>query len=356
MSIREHCPEIETAGGASIVHRVSLAVRVTLVCLATLPSCLGAVAASAELLFGLPVQCRPGDNCVIQKYVDTDTTSGYQDYRCGSLSSDTHDGTDFRITSLPDYYTGIAVIAMADGVVRAVRDDMQDVSVSSTGREAVKAYECGNGAAIVHVEGYETQYCHLRKGSLQVRQGEKVRQGQTIGVIGMSGLSEYPHVHVTVRKDGKVIDPFTGAFMGEGGCNVTPHPLWEPAVGVQVPYVRTGILEAFFCSQEPKAEMVWMGRYEHPTTMDRQVPVLTFVATLFGPRNGDQLSLKILYQGRQLIAERVETIQGNKAQVFSYIGRKRPSGGWPSGEYVGLLRLAQTDGTVLERRVGQRIE
>ena len=70
-----------------------------LVRLATvLPVLFGASALGQELpSLALPVDCVPGRNCVIQKYVDVDKGAGITDYTCGFLSSDAHEGTDFRI-------------------------------------------------------------------------------------------------------------------------------------------------------------------------------------------------------------------------------------------------------------------
>lgn len=48
-------------------------------------------------------------------------------------------------------------------------------------------------------------YCHLSR--ILVKQGRDVRPGTVIGVTGNSGRSTGPHLHLTLKKDGKAIDP-----------------------------------------------------------------------------------------------------------------------------------------------------
>ncbi len=57
--------------------------------------------------------------------------------------------------------------------------------------------ECGNGVVIAHAGGWETQYCHMAQGGLAVKPDQPVTTGQTLAV-GLSGLTEYPHLHFTV--------------------------------------------------------------------------------------------------------------------------------------------------------------
>jgi murein DD-endopeptidase MepM/ murein hydrolase activator NlpD len=79
---------------------------------------------------------------------------------------------------------------MAEGVVKARRDGMADRLVSSAqDRDAVSSRECGNGLVIDHGNGLETQYCHLRQGSLKHAPGAKVAKGHVLGLVGASGMA-----------------------------------------------------------------------------------------------------------------------------------------------------------------------
>ena len=65
----------------------------------------------------------------------------------------------------------------------------------------------GNYVIINHENGYQTLYGHLSKRIAQ--QGQRVSQGTRIGLAGSTGYSTGPHLHFTVYKNGKLVDPLT---------------------------------------------------------------------------------------------------------------------------------------------------
>ena len=65
----------------------------------------------------------------------------------------------------------------------------------------------GNVVIIKHRNEHETVYAHLSK--INVRVGEKVSQGQTIGLVGSTGWSTGPHLHFEFRVNGVHQDPVT---------------------------------------------------------------------------------------------------------------------------------------------------
>lgn len=58
--------------------------------------------------------------------------------------------------------------------------------------------------------------CHLRQGSIRVHPGNTVLAGQQIGEIGASGLAQFPHIHLGVRRQGAVVDPTSGNELSAG--------------------------------------------------------------------------------------------------------------------------------------------
>lgn len=80
-------------------------------------------------------------------------------------------------------------VAPADGTVVAVE------------------YRRGYGAllTISHKAGFETRYAHV--GSIFVKEGQAVRSGQPLGVIGLTGRTTGPHIHFEMRRNGHLIDP-----------------------------------------------------------------------------------------------------------------------------------------------------
>lgn len=172
-----------------------------------------------ELLLSAPVSCEIGSQCLIQQLPDMGQGELVIDPLCGSATYQGHSGIDIRIKSMADVGDAVKVTAAADGVVLRTRDRISDRLVrSEEDRRGIDGLECGNGVVIAHEGGYETQYCHLRKGSITVGPGESVKRGQPIGEIGASGLAEFPHVHLALRRDGQRLDPVSGKAL-EAGCS-----------------------------------------------------------------------------------------------------------------------------------------
>ncbi len=65
----------------------------------------------------------------------------------------------------------------------------------------------GNTVIVKHSNGLESQYAHLSKFASGLKNGTKVRQGQTIAFVGSTGLSTGPHLDYRLRKDGKFVNP-----------------------------------------------------------------------------------------------------------------------------------------------------
>ncbi|MEQ9363897.1 MAG: peptidoglycan DD-metalloendopeptidase family protein, partial [Leptospirales bacterium] len=85
---------------------------------------------------------------------------------------------------------GVAVYAVRDGVVDVADDGDPD------GVPGVVQYQTdGNFVRIRHTDGTYSSYVHLKRGSIQVRSGQRVRVGEQIGALGNSGMSVSPHLH-----------------------------------------------------------------------------------------------------------------------------------------------------------------
>src|SRR5215217_8637787 len=93
---------------------------------------------------------------------------------------------------------GVAVVAAAPGKVLRIREGVADVSVRQVGAAAVDAIGCGNAVAIDHGAGWLSAYCHMARGSVRVKAGDTVTTGQPIGKVGLSGLTEFPHLHFEI--------------------------------------------------------------------------------------------------------------------------------------------------------------
>jgi murein DD-endopeptidase MepM/ murein hydrolase activator NlpD len=110
-----------------------------------------------------------------------------------------HDGVDIALTK------GSEVIATGKGRVSYFSTSTLEAGY-------------GNYVEIDHGNGVLTRYSHLEK--ISVTWGQKIKQGQVIGLSGSSGGSVAPHLHYEVIKNGKNLDPLF--FMLEG-INAAQH-------------------------------------------------------------------------------------------------------------------------------------
>jgi len=65
----------------------------------------------------------------------------------------------------------------------------------------------GNVIKISNGDGYVTLYAHQKHFKRGIRVGKYVKQGQTIGYVGVTGLSTGPHLHFGVYRYGRAINP-----------------------------------------------------------------------------------------------------------------------------------------------------
>ena len=292
---------------------------------------------AAALELGLPIACAPGEDCWIPRYVDLDPGPGFRDYMCGDLGADGHSGTDFAIPSLATMRKGVPVLAAAAGRVRNIRDGMEDVSVAVIGQAAIEGRNCGNGVAVEHGEGWETQYCHLRKGSVKVSPDEEVAAGQELGLVGMSGEASFPHVHLSVRKDGQEIDPFRGE--GEGpACGPGAAPLWAGATLAQLTYLPVMLTHAGFAGESPDWQRAQNGDYD-ATRLSPSSPALVFWFEAFAVQKGDLVRWRIAGPDGTAIFEDAKAEPKDQRQAFRFAGRKSPPAGWPAGTYTGTVAI-----------------
>jgi len=291
----------------------------------------------------VPVACTPGTDCFIQNYVDHDAGKGWKDYRCGHLSYDGHDGTDFRLPTLKEMEAGVNVLAAADGVVKNTRDSMKDTGLHNTDPTVLKGRECGNGVMIEHEDGWSTQYCHMKLGSITVKPGDEVSAGSVLGQVGMSGMAEFPHLHLTVRHDQEVVDPFTGLGR-ETSCGQSGASAWMPEAEKALAYKPPGLIAAGFSTQEPTFEGILEGKFNE-TSIHADAPALLFWVEVYGPREGDVLKLTLTRggEGGEVVAQHEETLTNSKAQYMQYIDKKSLEPGEYDGHFT-LTRTTEKDG------------
>ncbi|WP_299368899.1 M23 family metallopeptidase [uncultured Tateyamaria sp.] len=287
--------------------------------------------AARDIILNPPIDCDLGSECFVQQYVDHDPSNQAMDFRCSSLSYDTHQGTDFALRSLDQMRRGVDVIAAAPGTVRATRDGMEDALFTPSRASQISGRECGNGVVVDHGGGWTTQYCHMKRGSIAVKQGERVRKSTPLGQVGLSGRTQFPHVHLTVRKDGKVVDPFDPDNKISCGAP-SGTTLWQ----TELPYRPGGILTVGFSDRVPKFDQVKQGTAAE-TTLPTDAPALVVFGYAFGGKKGDRVRLVIDAPNGPMMDETV-ILDKNQAQFFRAVGKKRTAL-WTPGTYRGTVTL-----------------
>lgn len=229
-----------------------------------------------------PLACIPGVDCAPQGFY-----IGYPDigrrgiaFNCGKPGYKGHTGTDILVSSVE---AGVAVLAAADGEVVWTADGRYDhcpndaepdcraatLPLSLPSPDAPRTlggpgscndsgdcnrfwgFDAGNYILIRHEPPSEvayTLYAHLRKGSLRVVVGDRVRQGEKIAEAGSSGASNAPHLHFSVwtRHNGEITlaDPWFGKCSPPGATSLWAFdPPYEARLSVTKAGSGSGVVE-----------------------------------------------------------------------------------------------------------------
>ena len=305
--------------------------------------------AADTIELSMPLACELGRNCFIQNFVDMDAGPGRRDFTCGRATYDGHKGTDFRLISTSAVAQGIKVLAAADGVIRGRRDGMIDRLYRRADGERIKGRECGNGVVIDHGDGWQTQYCHMRRGSVRVRRGQRVRRGEPLGEVGYSGKAAFAHLHMSLRHKGKIIDPFTGRMpAGSANCARAATPdqsLWSPASRLHNYLPASQIIETAFVGASPATSPTETGLARLPGVQALS-PVLLFALRLINLAQGDNLHLVLTGPGSfKVKTDRV--LPRAKSAWRLFIGKRRRGAPWPRGSYRAVFELRRADRIIL---------
>ena len=303
---------------------------------------------------GMPLICDYGTECFIQSYVDVDPSDEWQDYNCNALTYGGHKGTDFRLRDLVDMQKGYEVQAAAAGTVKGMRNGMADISIKDAEPSAVEGKECGNGVVLTHEDGWETQYCHMKQGSIRVKEGQKLAKGQLIGMVGLSGNTEFPHLHISVRKDGNIVDPFKGGAHIEG-CKKSGNPLWDKETQATLDYITPGILNLYFTTRVPNSKEAREGKFRE-VLFPAKASAMVVWADMFGIWKDDVYHMRIIAPDGKIIAESLDGFPKNQAQYFQYIGKELTQEAWPSGIYKAEIVLLRKGKMVASKHINIQVQ
>lgn len=102
-------------------------------------------------------------------------------------------------TGARSFHSGIDLAAPTGTSVKATLDG----KIAETGFNRI----FGNYIIITHDRGYQSLYGHL--SAVYVKRGQYVTQGTVVGAVGNTGYSTGPHLHLSIYKNGNLINPFS---------------------------------------------------------------------------------------------------------------------------------------------------
>ncbi len=141
---------------------------------------------------------------------------------------------------------GKEIYSVADGIVVDTLDGLADIETIFSPPPVTSATAAGNYVIVDIGNRKYACYAHMIPGSVRVKKGDTVKEGQVLGLMGNSGNSDLPHLHFQVVTD-------TPSFLGAegyphvyrsfdliGGVNTTlaeqklsvPNRLWAEFVDV----------------------------------------------------------------------------------------------------------------------------
>ncbi|MEO0898900.1 MAG: peptidoglycan DD-metalloendopeptidase family protein [Bacteroidota bacterium] len=165
----------------------------------------------------------------ISNYVDHDNAGGLRDYTCQERTYNGHRGTDYFLWpfswDMMDREE-VEIIAAAPGIIINKLDNNFDRNCSFTGQ--------WNAVYIEHFDGTIAWYGHMKKNTLTAKAiGDSVTTGDYLGLVGSSGFSTGPHLHLELfTSRGSLLDPY------DGNCNPTSL---STAWANQRPYELAGL-------------------------------------------------------------------------------------------------------------------
>ncbi len=167
-------------------------------------------------------------------------------------------------------------------------------------------------------------------------------QGDPLGQVGLSGETQFPHVHLSLRKDGHEVDPFDADQTLT--CNdPARHSLWQSDIA----YVDSGLISVGFTDGLPDYADIKAGSAAK-NNLPTNAAALVFWGYAFGTNKGDVIELLINGPKGEVIRHS-ETFEKHQAQLFRAAGKRIPPSGWPIGDYHGTATLLR-DGVILARR------
>ncbi|MFK8014090.1 MAG: peptidoglycan DD-metalloendopeptidase family protein [Gammaproteobacteria bacterium] len=220
-----------------------------------------------------PMQGDDAAEWVINNYVDLDPTSGIRDYRGGAKTYDGHRGIDIDVPTFRAMDDDYPIRASAQGVVLALTDENFDRNTTCVGS--------WNFVTVGHPNGWKTIYGHLKRHSVVVSVGDIVEPGTVLGVVGSSGCSTAPHLHLeTVDRNGMTVEPFAAGMWAN-------RPVYDTEIGFMDASLQPNAISDVDMIKDPPAN----------ATIVAPGTTLGVGLSMGGGRSGDTVNLRLVKDG-----------------------------------------------------------
>jgi hypothetical protein len=292
----------------------------------------------------LPVSCQLEENCWFVNYPDIDLTEGLKDYSNGIFTYNGNLGTEIAIQSLPQMQKGIPVVAAQDGTVIFTTNNVEDNLPLAQGTNVNNLPFCGNSVVIEHNPGWQTVYCHLKKGSVSVKKGDFVRKGNKIAEVGASGRAVFPHLYFAVLGDGACFDPFSGKQLSanegtEGKTEMKQYkPFWSPVVKDKLTYREVAVVNVGVSTEDPTPDRIKEGEYQN---VEIKTGIDSIVLWIYGFhfKKGDFIKAVLQNPTGARISYEMKTINNDEREKVVFFRVPKPAFGWRAGKYKGSFEV-----------------
>ena len=244
---------------------------------------------------------------------------GKLDYAGGDRVLDGHAGIDYGVGNFRAMDNGLRITAVAPGVVTQAIENQFDRVTEATDTCFFET----NLVEVRHADGNIITYAHLKRNSVPVTVGQTVSAGQTLGVVGSSGCSSGPHLHLEARTPGgALLDPFKLGLWAQPIPYATPLTLMDFAL-------VDGAVEDSQLSDPPP----------NTTTFQRE-DLLGIVAWASGGMAGDVFTFRLVNPSGGIHVEIPITYEGVAGQATWVLN-------WFLSDEVGAWKVQfLTNGTV----------
>lgn len=227
---------------------------------------------------------------------------------CWIIHSD-EKGTDIALKSIKEMDKGVPVLAAEYGNVILINNDQKDETYY------------GNSVVIEHRDGWKTIYTHLKPGSIIVKEGRRVRKGDKIAEIGMSGKVYFPQLRFMAFKDGEL-----------------QIPLWETRLKKEIKAQDFVVANMGIAEELPLFEKVREDSYENTELYNDAGAVYLWVYG-FNFKKGDLLKFSAQDPQNERILNQAFLIDRNFEENFYNIKIEKTDDSFKPGEYTAKMEF-----------------